>query len=409
MKLSKLLSIEFYCMYSKLCFLKIKKLTLLLLVCSNLIFCSDETKTNSALQNKEIVHKEIYNDFKPLWDLYKKDSGGGWLNNDQGRFSNDDAAVLEGLIYLYEETLDEIYIQYFFEISDRLNANDDVSRGISDKYRGNVILHGWSSTRYTNDNSSHIFNSGDALILYPYVRMYNIINKDKSNTISLIYKKKALDLLKRSELEFKEVFVSDWKQVTNDSGYFQDPYFSTISIHMPLNQLSIVAQLCLDLYNATGNSTYYFFLIQTARYLKMNMKVVNNSYQWNYTLPFSPTDSNSYGVDDIGHAGSVVFFAVNCFENNVVFTKEDIDYLSSMFIKNIVIDNGKFSILINGWGINSEPLVTQYYVLSPYNNEVRKFLNEYYYRRTIFIDPNSFLNHVGYHHILYFAMKTKFN
>jgi len=63
----------------------------------------------------------------------------------------------------------------FFDISDRLNANDDIARKKVDKFRNNQILPGWSSTRYTNDNSPHILDLGDALILYPYVRMYKTL------------------------------------------------------------------------------------------------------------------------------------------------------------------------------------------------------------------------------------------
>lgn len=134
-------------------------------------FCSSNDLY--TFKEKEIIHKEVYREFFPLWELYKKDSKGGWLNNDQGRFSNDDAAVLEGLVYLYETTSDEIYLKHFFEISDRLNANDDMTRNLSDKYRSNQVLPGWSSIRYTHDSSRHIFNLDDALILFPYLKLYN--------------------------------------------------------------------------------------------------------------------------------------------------------------------------------------------------------------------------------------------
>jgi hypothetical protein len=74
--------------------------------------------------------------------LYIEDSKGGWLNKDLGRFSNDDAAVLEGLVYLFESNSDEIYLKHFFEISDKLNERDDISRNLADNYRDNKVLLG---------------------------------------------------------------------------------------------------------------------------------------------------------------------------------------------------------------------------------------------------------------------------
>lgn len=63
---------------------------------------------------KTAFQENIYNEFKPLYELYNTDSKGGWPNNDQGRFSNDDATVLEGLVYLYEVTKDPVYVRHFF-------------------------------------------------------------------------------------------------------------------------------------------------------------------------------------------------------------------------------------------------------------------------------------------------------
>jgi hypothetical protein len=82
---------------------------------------------------------------------------------------------------------------------------------------------------------------------------------------------------------------------------------------MPLNQLSIVGQLCLDLYCATKNHIYKDYATQTANFLKSNSRVADNCYEWNYTLPFSASDSNVYLADDIGHRNYVVFFAANCY------------------------------------------------------------------------------------------------
>lgn len=128
------------------------------------------------------------------------------------------------MVYLYEVTKDPDYVRHFFDISDRSNANDHIARNKVDKFRNNQILLGWSSTRYTNDNSPHIFDLGDALILYPYVRMYKTLVSNQFKNVPEASKIKAIALLGRLENSFNKIFLNDWKQFNLTSGFFQDPF-----------------------------------------------------------------------------------------------------------------------------------------------------------------------------------------
>jgi hypothetical protein len=71
--------------------------------------------------------------------------------------------------------------------------------------------------------------------------------------------------------------------------------------------------------------------------------------------------------------------------------------------------NEQFAGLVDGKYPNAEPLVTQYYVMAPFNKDVGKILVSYYKNTIIILMTNSILNHIGYHCILYYSMMQKCN
>ena len=125
--------------------------------------------------NSEILKKSMYANFEPLWELYLESANGGWKDNDNGRFSNDDAPVIQALLELYEITKDSRYIDKLYSLVNNFLENDDIARGLQDQHLGNQILPGWSSVRYTEDNSRTIFLMDDALILISIVNSYNYL------------------------------------------------------------------------------------------------------------------------------------------------------------------------------------------------------------------------------------------
>ena len=182
---------------------------LLIIVGCESIF--DELENNSNLEH---LKSSIYADFNPLWSLYLESSNGGWENNDIGRFSNDDAPAIEALLELYKLTLDERYLDKLYLLVENILNNDDIARGLPDSHRDNKILPGWSSTRYTNDNSRTIFLMDDALILIPIIKAYDFLRKQADIKNPPIY------WLERAEKEFDLVFKDDWKYIDNDKGLF---------------------------------------------------------------------------------------------------------------------------------------------------------------------------------------------
>jgi hypothetical protein len=93
----------------------------------------------------------------------------------------------------------------------------------------------------------------------------------------------------------------------------------------------------------------------------------------------------------------------------VVFNQQDMSLFVNTFLNKIIKGNEQFAGLVDGIYPNVEPLVTQYYVLAPFNKDVGKILDSYYKNRNIILMPNSILNHIGYHCILYYSMMQKYN
>lgn len=342
---------------------------------------------------------KIKEGFMPLWQLYNLSSGGGWENNDNGRMSNDDAAVLDGLILLYEVTKDSIYIDYFLQIAERIYNSTDINRGIKDSFRGNKILPGWSSTRYTKENVPHIFNVDNALIHITFVKLYRILKNEKKY-VSEVSFLKIENLFKLSLKAFKEVFFLDWKVVGINSGYFHDPYYEYIGIDTPINQSCVFAIYTSELFLATGDKKFREYSQHTANYFLSLIKVKNRRYvEWNYnTTP-------PYWVEDIGHGSWVTWFIVHSFENQIAFDEEFIGKIINTFEEKIHKGNLKFAERIDGEGLSKEPVILHYFLLAFNNHEnIKKIFVKYWEQRSIYYDSNSFLNHVGYHLIYYYAL-----
>lgn len=339
----------------------------------------------------------IRNGFFPLWQIYETSSNGGWQNNDNGRFSNDDASAMTGLLLLFEKTKDTIYIKHFFKISDRIISNTDVNRGIKDKYRNNKILLGWSSTRYTHDNSSHIFNLDDALIHIPFIQLYRFVNMNQ-NLVSEDILIKTQSLFEISKKSF-EIFENDWKNIDVDKGYFHDPYFQAINIDTPINQSCVFSIYCSELYLATQDSKYKNYTIKTANYFKSILSNKEEKYLlWNYnTTP--PT-----WTEDTGHGSWVAWFIYHSYKNKIAFNETDINRMISTFKEKIHKGDLFFSYRINGDGTELAPIIIHYFLYSEYDTEIKNMLSIYWQKRRIEYNSQTFLNHIGYHLIFFYGV-----
>lgn len=373
------------------------------------IQCKKEGIENkSQLLDKSLV----FSNFQPLWKLYLESSKGGWTNNDNGRFSNDEAPALDAFVELYILTHDQRYLDTIYKIGTKILNNDDIARNLKDVHRGNKVLPGWSSTRYTHDKSRTIFLMDDALILLPMLKAHNIL-KNSSN------RKYAPETwLSRAESEFQEVFIPNWIKVSDTEGYFEDPYYTKDSLNMPMNQYAMVGLLCLELFKATGELSYRDYAIKTGNYLKKNLiKINNQSYVWYYKLP--STKYPGFYYDDFSHAQLIVRFVEGMYKSNIIFDENDMKLLVGTFKYQVMDDNkifrffgGKFNantyVPSNEKYVGDNAWLTYFHSLAAYDNGIKNILNEYHITRKVNFNRDSEFNHIAEFVLLHYVYKLKF-
>lgn len=375
-----------------------------LLACAVMPSCSKHTEG--------VDQRVVFNGFEPLWKLYLASARGGWKNNDNGRFSNDDAPALEALLELHSFTGDLRYLDTFATVAGRLLANDDIARGTADIHRGGIVLPGWSSTRYTHDSTRTIFLMDDALILLPLVKARNQIvatGNPSGYPVSA--------WLDRARKEFDMVFRPGWKAISASEGYFQDPYFTTVGMHMPMNQYCIPGLLALELYKATGVKDYLDYATATAAFVKSNLRKAGDAYVWYYKQPSAASPATEY--DDFSHAQLVTRFIVGMYQAGYSFTDADLQALVKTFLTQ-VMDGDRVYTRFGGMINESTPLppsqvyvtnpwLTYYYCLVPFSSETAARLKVYNARKQIIYDPASDYNHIGEFVVLHYAHQLKYS
>ncbi|GAB1431743.1 hypothetical protein MASR2M29_03680 [Spirochaetota bacterium] len=264
------------------------------------------------------------------------------------------------------------------------------------------MLYSWGTTRYTNDGSHHIFTIHDAMISSPLIAFLNVIS---NYNLPKRYLDKAKIYLAVVLRNFEEIHAKDFIEIDENSGFFQDPYFESLGFYTPLNQFVRSALLCIELYNATNDESFKTYAIKTANYLKSKLIYEEDLFYWAYGY-YALGTTNMGRADDLSHASIVAQFIITCYENNIVFTKQDIDKLINLFFTNI-FKNDTFSINIDGTGIELQPeeIGVKYFVLlSKYNTDIYYIINNWYQNQTFELDETTFLNHFGSKLILWFGL-----
>ena len=109
------------------------------------------------------------------------------------------------------------------------------------------------------------------------------------------------------------------------------------------------------LYKLNGNSYYINFTKLLADSLKSDMSLVDSCYIWHYwsgqgyrgwtekdnVSLNTPRYDGHKAVEDLGHGGIDIEFIIDCYENDIMFSKKDIDMIINTYTKNI--DKGTYN------------------------------------------------------------------
>ena len=363
-----------------------KKIILLL---SLFIFACDEEPIVSDITDESV---DLQTGFLPLWQLYIDSSDGGWSNNDLGRFAWDDTYAIDGLIRLYDKTLDVFYLDLAINLIDKIYENTDEKRGIEDVYRDNRSVALWSSTRYT-DGDYHAYNVHAGFIIYVGAKIASAIQNSDLPESYIVKGQELTEKLKNS-FSFIE---SDW----NALGYFDEPivsdydFISTRTIP-PINMIRLCGLATLELYKLTGDLKYYGYAESTANYLSQFLYLSDDeAYIWPYGPPITFNEDGSIlGPDDTSHGSKFIWFVWECYKENIVFNSQDIEYFSNSFINNMYIDVNQFKRYVDPkYTQTTETISFVYMILN--SSDVDEILLEHYNTRSIEYDSESFLNHFG--------------
>lgn len=286
-----------------------------------------------------------FNDF----DLVTNNGDGySKYTNETGALAWSESYILDAYLDMYEATRDDKYLDKFVIHVDRIIANTDVNRGVSD-YKGRSAV-GWSATIYSKNGERIIWLVHTGMITYPLVRFALIVQTD--NVIT--YKNKAEYFMQISE-EALSFFDRNWVQDDKlGEGYYQfdvdSPHTTNVDPPMPVpfNQQLAAGRTFLVLYQLTNKRFFYEKAEGLARHFIHRLrKEINGTCTWNYSYDKGFKECNA--VEDISHGATDIDFAVLAYRNGIIFNKEDIFHFINTYKINIH-KNGKFANTVSGIG-----------------------------------------------------------
>lgn len=266
----------------------------------------------------------------------KLDTGnnGNWYkdsNNESGVLAWDESYVMRSYLEMYEATGKTKYLDKFIVHADSVLKQRDSVRGVKD-YRG-LSLPAWSAgKRYTGNDTLKIFEVHTALIAYPYARFATIV---KNNPALASYQTKASVYLKAAK-DAVAVHESQWIVTATE-----------MSMSRPFNMFLSLGQTFLEIYRASGETSYYSKSVKIATHFKNNLNVdsATNSYYWRYMRSGSYT-----GWEDLSHGALDMNFVVAAFETGAGFTQADMQRFGNTVQKKLIKSTGVIANKVDGTG-----------------------------------------------------------
>ncbi|MFA6392456.1 MAG: hypothetical protein WCW66_07030, partial [Patescibacteria group bacterium] len=136
-----------------------------------------------------------------------------------------------------------------------------------------------------------------------------------------------------------------------------------------------------------NNPNYKQIAVDVATGLKNTITIKDNNITWPYSGYFenSPTIIiEKDNIEDISHSNLDIDFIIRAYENNIVFTKDDVTNLANIFIKNLWngdMKNPLFHKFINGGEEIYNRILTIWHLteLSRFNPKINDIAKNYYF------------------------------
>lgn len=248
-------------------------------------------------------------------------------SNDQGGIAWGQAYVLQGLAEVLEATRDPGYADRFVRLADWALAARDDRHGRRDEVRGRVVK-AWSSTKYT-EGRRYAWAVHTGMIVAPLAQFAAVVRRDPALASKYAhYAERFLDAARESvavhEDEYREGPAPDeghlWILATNTRA--------------PLNMQNALARAWIWIDEAAATRRHRDHVTRLARFFRHRVRTADSgAFVWAYHPPLEGRDES---FEDISHASINVDFAVLCFEQGIVFTRDDLAAFGKTLLTNVI-------------------------------------------------------------------------
>ena len=257
--------------------------------------------------------------------------------NDPGQMAWSDSYVLMSYIAMYEGTGDTVHLDRFVKHYDEVLSVRDSKTGRRDEFRGRV-MPSWGSANYSDGKrTAWLVHSG--MLTYPAASFVRLVGEDSK--LREKYKGKADEYLAGIE-QIVTAYNEEWKDgPARGEGYYDSKPIGPL----PLNQQNALGRTFVQLWAITKKSSYRDKATKLAHYFKNRVRLMGNgAYAWEY---YGGKEGRG---EDVSHAAINADFAVLCYRNHIVFTRDDMVRFAATFTKNICKPDRSFSATVSGSG-----------------------------------------------------------
>ena len=299
----------------------------------------------------------------------------GKLSESPGEYAWGESYLLAAYVAMYEATKDTRYLDRFVSRYRVLLSLRDDKKGRRDDLRGKMMA-AWGCTGYSGGKYT-CWNVHAGMLTHPAARFVRLVKERKG--LRKRYGKTAMEFTVALE-ETVGAFAGDWREGPEpDEAHYVEPALN--GQHAPLNQQNALGRTLLDLGAATGERTYVEQAAKLARFFKRRLRLrPDGTCDWSYWPALKPPYEK--GSEDISHAAINVDFAICCYRNKIVFTREDIQRMAATLLKVIHKGEGKFGDTVDGGGAGQyAPQIGRWGDLACVNPEVVAVLRDYFFKR----------------------------
>lgn len=297
-----------------------------------------------------------------------------------GEYAWSESYALDAYVAMYEASGDTQYLDKFVGRYRVLLTLRDDHTNSRDELNGRIMA-AWGTTGYSKGRRTcWLVHAG--MLTYSAARFARLVKERK--ILHDRFETAAAEFSAATE-ETIAAYEPDWRDGPNpDEGYYVAK--SLDGKHLPLNQQNALGRTLLDLAASTGKTVYRERATKLAAFLKRRLRPRNDgAYDWAYWPPVQPPYGQ--GSEDISHAAINVDFAVRCFQDNIVFTREDIQRLATTFLRVVSKGNNRFADTVGGDpGDKYTAQIGRWANLATVDSKVAEVIRDYF--RDHKADPN---------------------